>query len=136
MRESKGEQLVRSILEKAGIPFEQEKSFPNCKGYRGTRLRFDFYLNHPLYGRTLIEWHGRHHYEYTPHFHKKRENYNYRRHMDTVKCSYALARDIPMFVIPFTEYTRIQTFDDLFKEEYRVRKRQHAMIYNPLKENS
>lgn len=132
MKESKGEELVRKVLERAGVRFEQEKRFKDCKGYRGTRLRFDFYLEHPLYGPTLIEWHGRHHYEYTPHFHKRRQNYNYRRQMDTKKCGYALARDIPMFVIPFTEYEKIREFEDLFREEYRVRERQHAIINNPL----
>lgn len=135
MKESKGEKLVRTLLEKENIPFEQEKSFSNCKGYRGTRLRFDFYLKHPLFGPTLLEWHGRHHYEYTPYFHKKRDNFNYRRHMDTLKCSYALRQDIPMFVIPYTEYLKIKNFNDLFQEEFRVRQRQHAIINNPLQKN-
>lgn len=133
--ESKGERRIRKVLEREGVAFEQEKSFPQCRSFkRAAPLRFDFLVQHPILGPTLIEFHGRHHFEYTPHFHKGKQDYDYRRHMDVLKCSFALAHKIPMFVIPFVDYERLNNFEDLFREEYRVRRRQHAMIHNPLKQ--
>lgn len=130
--ESKGEKKIRQILEQQGISFTQEKSFPDCRGYKGKRLRYDFFLKHPKLSNVLIEFHGEQHYRYIPYFHKKRTKFNYGRQLDTKKCSYALSRNIPMFVIPFTEIDLIENFNDIFQDKFRVKKRQHSIINNPL----
>lgn len=55
---SKGELLIKSILEQNNIKFEEQKKFENCKNKR--LLPFDFYLpNH----NTLIEFDGEQHFK-------------------------------------------------------------------------
>jgi hypothetical protein len=55
---SKGERLVGSILEKSGIPYEFQKTFPDLVGDGGRPLRLDFYI--PSI-KVAIEYDGDHH---------------------------------------------------------------------------
>lgn len=130
---SRGEKRIAKILEREGLNYKRERAFSDCKGYRGRVLRFDFYIEHPELGWVLLEYHGQQHYKFIPYFHKKERKFLYQRQIDTRKCSYALAHDIPMFVIPFIEYENLETTKDLFKDKFRVHSRQHAIINNPIK---
>jgi hypothetical protein len=64
---SKGELLIKNILDKRNIKVEQQYRIPNIVN----RIHYDFYL--PEYN-ILIEFHGKQHYEYIPHFHRNSED--------------------------------------------------------------
>lgn len=128
---SKGEQRVQDILEWAKVPYQSEKTFPDLKGYKKTPLRFDFYLKHPKYGWCCLEYHGAQHYRYDSYFSKTRSDFRYRQQLDVKKCSYCLANDIPLFIIPFTEYENLHGLKDLFQDRFRVKEREHARKNNP-----
>lgn len=130
---SAGERLVETILQKECISYKTEVSFPNLKGYKGKLLRFDFEIRHPLWGKVYLEWHGEQHYRHIKHFSKTLKDFRYRQQLDVKKCSYCLAYNLPLFIIPFTEYENIKTSADLFQEKFRVRDRNHIFNHNPIK---
>ncbi len=64
---SKGELAIKAILDKHNIEHVQEYRIPEVIA----RLSYDFYI--PKYS-LLIEFHGKQHYEYIPHFHYNDED--------------------------------------------------------------
>ncbi len=66
---SKGEKEITKILKKKGKKFKAEHTFKDQGDFNEviTRCRFDFYLEEE---RTIIEFHGKQHYHYTPYFHR------------------------------------------------------------------
>jgi hypothetical protein len=44
---------------------------------------------------------------------------------DRRKISYALANDIPIYIIPYWEYGNLKKAADLFKPEFRAKTRWH-----------
>jgi formylmethanofuran dehydrogenase subunit E len=60
---SKGEELIRKILEKLNIKFKEQKKFKDCK--HKLPLPFDFFIPSK---NICIEYNGIQHYEYTPEF--------------------------------------------------------------------
>ena len=129
--ESKGEKRVRELLEEVSYPFTQEHTFPDCLGYKKTRLRFDFYVKHPILGSVCIEYEGEQHYTYVQHFSKTEAKFRYARHMDILKASYCLTHNIPLFCIPYWDYGTLNHADDLFRAEYRVKNREHTLRLKP-----
>ena len=115
---SKGEQKIAQLLNKAGLKYRTEATFNGCKSYRGKMLRFDFYI---ISKKCCIEYHGEQHYRFIKHFSKSNKEWLYRREMDLRKAQYCLENDIPLYVIPYTDYDLIQTADDLFQDKYRVK---------------
>lgn len=113
------EAKVISILLKAGYKFEREKTFPDLKnGY----YRFDFYL--PSL-EILIEVDGRQHFEYTPHFHKKKTDFTKAQERDRRKNSFALSHKIKLYRIPFWEIKEIERFEDIINEKFLVKSKFH-----------
>ena len=94
-KESKGEQQIKRFLDKAGIEFEFQKYFPEWN--IGIHY-FDFYI--PEYN-LVLEYHGRQHYEFVPHFHKTEENFYYRLSKDKIKKESALSRGLNYISISY-----------------------------------
>jgi len=79
---SKGELLIKVILDKYNINYIQEYKIPN----QIYKFRYDFYLpEHNL----LIEFHGRQHYEFIPYFHKTEDNFLQYKQRDIFKIELA-----------------------------------------------
>lgn len=118
-RLSKFEEKIARILTDARVPFIREKTFKDLKhGY----LRFDFYF--PLTG-ACCEIDGPQHMEYTKFFHKKRSDFTKAQERDRVKNSYCLARNIPLYRIPYWEMDNIHCVSDLFQDKFLVRSKYH-----------
>ncbi len=115
---SKGEQKIVELLIKSKINFQTEAILPGCKGYRGKPLRFDFYL--PV-KNCCIEWHGEQHYRFVKHFSKSKKEWLYRREMDLIKAQYCLEHNIGLYVIPYTDYDKLNRAEDIFQDQYRVK---------------
>ena len=64
MRASRGEIKIEEILQQAGIPFQEEYSFPDLLSSTGHPLRFDFAIFDDEGNlEFLIEYQGIQHYQ-------------------------------------------------------------------------
>lgn len=123
--ESKGEQLIRSILEKEGVFFYKEYSFPQLKSFKQQPLRFDFAVFENEKVKFLIEWQGEQHYSFVEHFSKNKIKWDYAREMDVQKCKFALTNNIPLYCIPYYEYNNINTVADIVNDKFKVKTKWH-----------
>jgi hypothetical protein len=110
MRSSRGEIKIEEILQRAGLIFKEEFSFPDLLGASGKPLRFDFAVfddNDEL--EFLIEFQGIQHYEPKDKFGGmvglRKQQYN-----DMKKREYCSKRDIPLILIPYWDEGKI-TYD-------------------------
>lgn len=128
MRTSKGEQRIIDILKKENIDFHREKTMPGLKSSSGTPLRMDFYIE-TKNGPIVIEFQGQQHYQEG--FGSGRRGLLKQKGNDQRKTSYCLARDIPLYCIPYTDLEKLFTFKDLTQEKYRVRTKYHNTYMKP-----
>ena len=131
--ESKGEAIIRHLLEREHYKFKQEVSFPDLKGFKNSVLRFDFKIDHPALGPCLVEFQGVQHYEYNQHFSKSKQKWRYAQQMDIRKASYCLLHKIPLFIIPYTDIGELKEASDIFQKKYRVKNKNHTMLNKPSK---
>ena len=123
--ESKGELAIRNILEKARIPFIQEYSPPDLTSIKNKPLRYDFAIL-DVSGTVdkviaLVEFDGKQHFEYVEFFSKKKQKWDYMREMDVRKNKYALMNDIPLYRIPYDKLGALNSVEDIFLEDYRIK---------------
>lgn len=110
---SVGERRIRRFLENNNIPYEQEKTFPDCHGMRGGSLRYDFCIYDGNYVFALIEYQGIGHSSPLEYF--GGEDGLIERHVnDYYKIYYCNKRDIPLILIDYTQYDQIE---EILKEE-------------------
>lgn len=88
-KSSKGELVIKEILDKHNIKFIQEYRIPDEKYL----FYYDFYLPEL---NILIEFHGRQHYEYVKYFHKNYNGFEQQRLRDTWKIDLAKMKKIPL----------------------------------------
>lgn len=82
---SRGEFIIKSILDKHNIKYIREFIIPNQQ----YKFYYDFYLPEL---NILIEFHGIQHFKYIPHFHRNEEDYFLaRKIMDDIKVEMAKA---------------------------------------------
>ncbi len=101
-KESKGERLVGSILEKNKLKFIRQKKFEDCtnniNGRYCKKLPFDFYLKDK---NTCIEYDGRQHYEPVSAFGGD-EGFKKVKILDKIKNQYCKKNGIKLIRIPYT----------------------------------
>ena len=122
---SKGEDKIIRLLRASNIKFEREKTFADL---RGGKFRYDFYL--PLYN-ILIEVDGEQHFKQVKVFQKTRSDFLKQQENDRRKNSYFLAKNIPLYRIPYWEVYNLKTADDIFQEKFRVKDRWHNDKLDP-----
>jgi len=111
---STGEKKVITILEKHNIPYEFQYSLPD------SRYEFDFKIPGI---NILIEYNGKQHYEFTPHFHSRPGyGFDYQQELDHQKRLLIDSTDLNLIVI---RYDVVDMEDFLLKEiskyyKYRV----------------
>jgi len=116
---SKGEEKIITLLQKGKYKFEREKRFQDLK--KGL-YRFDFYVLRA--GRpVLIEFQGLQHYQYVEKFYHTRAEFEGAKERDRRKISYALAKGIPLYIIPYWDLDKLNNPTDLFKYEYLAKNR-------------
>jgi hypothetical protein len=116
---SKGENKIVDMLNAAGLKFEREKKFSDLK--HGL-FRYDFYVYVPG-GRAIVEYNGEQHYHYVKKFYKTPVEWRKAQEHDRRKISYALANNIPIYIIPFWEIDKISTAAELFQDKFRATSR-------------
>lgn len=103
--ESQGARYVSHILDDLGINYVQEKALENSK------CRFDFFFEYQQ-KQYAIEYNGKQHYIYTPHFTPTIEDWEALRARDNFKKQYCLERGISFLEIPYT-MTRAEVKDTI-----------------------
>lgn len=114
------EAKVLQILKKYGIRFEREKSFSDL---RGGRFRYDFYIPNIRGRQVVIEVQGEQHYTQNGKFHKSRVDLTHGQENDRRKISYALSKDILIYIIPYWEIENLKTIHDVFNPKFIARDR-------------
>lgn len=103
------------LLQKAKIKFVREKTYKDLKN---GNFRFDFYLT----GReVLLEIDGEQHFK--PIY--GRQAFLKGQEHDRRKNSYCLAKEIPLYRIPYWEIKNIKTAEQIFDEKFLVKTRWH-----------
>lgn len=116
---SKGEEKIITLLQKGQFRFEREKSFEDLKM---GRYRFDFYVYH-YDRRVIIEFQGQQHYQYIEKFYRNRAKFESAKERDRRKISYCLAKNIPIYIIPYWEIDNIHSAADLFNQKFLAKNR-------------
>lgn len=118
--DSRGEREICNILNKLGIEFIQQKTFPDCKNFNRKKpkvLPFDFYLpNHNI----LIEFDGKHHFEpvrFNGVSHQQATIlHNQTIENDHIKNDFAKNNNIPLIRVPhFNQQDLIETLCDIIR---------------------
>lgn len=92
---SKGNNLIKDILDKNNIEYIEEMKFKDCK--KKDFLRYDFYL--PKYN-IIIEYDGEQHFTSTS-FYGGEQGFNQRKKYDNIKNDYCKNNDILLLRIPY-----------------------------------
>ena len=117
MRASRAEIKIEEILQKAGLVFTEEYSFPDLVSSHNNPLRFDFaVLDDEQNVDFLIEFQGIQHYEAKDVFGGysglRKQQYN-----DMKKRQYCQNHGIKLVIIPYWDEGRI-TYDYIWKAAY------------------
>lgn len=120
---SNGEQKIQQILLSNKIKFSTEYIL-GVKGFSQQPLRYDFHLYYQE-REILIEFQGEEHYKFIPFFHKTRADFQKRQIYDEKKISFALAKNIPLYCIPYWEIDKINSMQTLLNPEYIARDKSH-----------
>lgn len=105
---SKGEALIKNILDKNNICYNEQYTFPNLLSINNGLLRFDFDIfNKDGSLSHLIEYNGQQHYECSENWWNTQENFNILQQNDKKKIDYCKDNNIKLIIIPYTDYDNI-----------------------------
>lgn len=105
IKRSKGESLLRVLLNQMKIFFIPEYTFVDCVNPKTkAKLKFDFYL--PDYN-TCIEYDGEQHYKGWRKSHNIKSSLEQVRFRDAIKNQYCLEHGIKLKRIPYTDFNKI-----------------------------
>ena len=119
MRASRGEIKIEEILQRAGLNFKEEYSFPDLVTSTGTPLRFDFAIfDDEGELQFLIEYQGIQHYQPKSKFGGmtglRKQRYN-----DLCKREYCQKNGIILIAIPYTDEA-IMDYDYIMNAYYAL----------------
>lgn len=117
------EKIIQQILIKAGIQFEQEKTFTDLK--KG-KYRYDFYIKDWNGRSVILEAHGIQHYEWVKKFYPTERLWRAALERDRVKISYALSQGFDMYIIPYWDQIKLRSAADLIQPQYKAHTRWHT----------
>lgn len=102
-KSSRGERLVRSVMNELKIDFSEQVKFQGCRNQK--ELPFDFGIHNENGDiKALIEYDGSQHFEEFEHFGGK-VKFEQQRKNDNIKNDYCEINNIPLLRIPYTVST-------------------------------
>ena len=103
---SKGEILIKGLLESKNIFFEPQKRFNDCRSDKQNhRFPFDFYLSE---FNIIIEYDGELHYDSSNYFGGEKKLKQTQTN-DQIKTDYCKTNNIPLLRIPYWDFDNIET---------------------------
>jgi hypothetical protein len=101
-RNSKGELLIKQILDVNNIRYKQQYKFNDLK--HKDLLKFDFAVIDDVENvKYLIEFNGEQHYKFKTKFHKSQDNFITNQYRDSLKIDYCLKHGIILYIIKFND---------------------------------
>ena len=117
LKSSRGEIKICDILDKAGLVYQEEYSFPDLVSSSGRPLRFDFAIfDDDGELEFLIEYQGIQHYEAKSKFGGAKGLYQ-QKYNDTQKRKYCQQHGIKLIAIPYWD-EHILDYDYIMKLAY------------------
>lgn len=117
---SKGEYLIKQILEENKVNYEYDTIFPELFQESGRKLRFDFIIYDENFDKPIrfIEYDGRQHFTGpdTNFWGHSKDTLETIQEKDKIKNEFCLKHNYCLVRIPYTK-TKI-TYDDIFGDEY------------------
>ncbi len=107
-RMSKGESIVKGVLEDMKVSYQQEMRFIDCKDVRP--LPFDFFMSQHA---AAIEFDGRQHFEPVSYW-GGQETLEQIQRRDAIKNAYCATNNIRLLRIKYTDSTRIRELIETF----------------------
>lgn len=105
-KNSHGENLIQSLLDKNNIDYIKEYSFLDCRSPKNKVLRFDFAILNNNKIIKLIEFDGKQHFEKNDYFGGE-EYFYYLQECDNIKNDYAKQHNIPLLRISYKETDKL-----------------------------
>ena len=102
---SKGEQQIAKIIQQMGFESHSQVKIQECKNKQHLPFDVGIYKKQNLLG--LVEYHGIQHFEPVEHFGGSKD-FEKRRHRDQIKEDFCKQNDIPLLIIPYTEFNNIE----------------------------
>lgn len=101
---SSGEIYTQNALEELHLNYNIEVVVPECHKWSP----FDIEVLYPD-GRRMcfFECDGEQHFQYTPRFHEDEAEFIHQQEIDNIKNIWCKENNVPLFRIPYTEYTKI-----------------------------
>lgn len=129
-RDSKGELLCRNYLEtKFKLPFpKQRPQFLKNPVTKGALLELDCY-NENL--QLAVEYQGRQHYVFTPHFHKNYETFLNQKYRDELKRILCSQNNVDLIEVPYY----IEDIEDYLEEALKKWTEKHRSESRLLQKN-
>lgn len=119
-RSSKGEQRIKTFLDKLGVSFTQEFAIGECRNKKP--LRFDFMIQKEDGGiACFIEFDGIQHYKESAYF-GGRDGYLNRIKNDRIKSNYAKEQEIPLLRIRYNQKNPEKLIRAIF-ENMKIKKK-------------
>jgi hypothetical protein len=117
MRASRGEIKIEEILDAAGLPYQEEYTFPDLVSSSGRALRFDFAVfNDEGELEFLIEYQGIQHYQAKSKYGGAKGLYQ-QKYNDNQKRKYCAEHGIRLICIPYWD-ENIMDYDYIMKAAY------------------
>lgn len=119
---SKGEYIIKTLLDKNNIIYKQEVDFPELTKISGHRYRFDFVIyNNDNTIKRIIEYDGRQHVfgPDTNYWSRASETLEDIQKRDKEKNDFCLKNHFPLVRIPYTKLNC--TLEDLFGDKYLIK---------------
>ena len=113
---SKGEQKIISLLSNNNIPFEYQKTFPDCIFPNSNKKAiFDFYVDN----RYIIEYDGEQHFQYSNNGWNTKEAFEALQKRDSIKNEWCKKQGITFIRIPYTHLEIISIEDLLENRQFK-----------------
>ena len=117
MKSSRGEIKICDILDAAGLPYQEEYTFPDLVSSSGRPLRFDFAVfNDEGELEFLIEYQGIQHYQAKSKYGGAKGLYQ-QKYNDNQKRKYCAKHGIRLICIPYWD-ENIMDYDYIMKAAY------------------
>jgi hypothetical protein len=97
---------IAKFLDKNKVNYKREQTFDGCMSPKGSRLRFDFFLeDHNM----CIEFQGEHHFKPVNKYKKAADTYKRTICHDEIKRNYLAERNILLLQISYSDYDNIES---------------------------
>ena len=110
---SKGEAKIKEILQLLKYDYKTQIGFADFRTETGYKYRYDFGIFKNSVLQCLIEYNGKQHYSYSGGWNTK-EQMEFTQNRDQLKIEYCKNNNIPLLIIPYTDYDKIDI--DYIKE--------------------